>query len=368
MTEKFDHSTSCRLAGTVLAFAVFLLSLVPATSLGKEVKPDDPAIRYIGRFTDDYRFAWTGSEIETLVKGESITADLEVVAAGPAGLTVVVDDEPRYLKIGKESQTYTLADGLNPDRIHRVSIVKRSEGARGTVRFGGFGLPDGGELIRPEGTARKLLVIGDSITCGYGNEAEEPSEGNTVDNQNGYMSYALIAAREFDADAMLICWSGRGMFRNRSKHNDQSGTLPEVFDQILPFDADTHWDHARFVPDVIVINLGTNDFAELDGAKPPLNKDDFIGAYTTFLSRLRSLAPDSELILAIGPMQAGPVPGWLPEIASRFEGASVLVFSKYSGKEDIGGHWHPSVRKAETMAHELAALIESTTDWKIVPD
>ncbi|WOO41022.1 SGNH/GDSL hydrolase family protein [Rubellicoccus peritrichatus] len=353
------------IASRQLFVALTLLALgFSSTGFAKFVSPDDDAIRYIGRFTDDYRFAWTGTEIETLFKGTTILAELQVVARGTAGLTILVDGEPHFLKIGKGRQKYTLAKGLDPEQVHRISIIKRSEVGLGTVRFYGFELPDGGELIRPPAPERKMLVIGDSITCGYGNEAKVPGEGNTIENQNGYMSYALVAARALNADAMLVCWSGRGMYRNRSAENDQAGTLPKLFDQILPFDADILWDHARFVPDVIVINLGTNDAAELDGVKSPLPKEEFIKTYIAFLERLRELAPEAYLVLSIGPMKYGPVADWLPEIASSFEDTSVLVYAPFSGKADIGGHYHPSVAKAKDMARELVDTIHSMVAWE----
>jgi len=193
-----------------------------------------------------------------------------------------------------------------------------------------------------------------------------PSSGEfkvtlTVENENGYMSYALIAARKLEMDAMLLCWSGRGMYRNRNRTNDRTGTLPELFEQTLPFDSNESWDPTRFVPDVIVVNLGTNDSADLDGAKVPLPKEKFISTYAAFLKKLRAIAPEAKLILSIGPMQSGPVADWLPELAGQFEDASVLVYSKYANKGDIGGHWHPSVQKHQSMARELVEVIQTAT-------
>ena len=338
---------------------VILSMLLPLSLLAKAVAPSDTAIRYVGRFTEDFRFAWTGSQIETRFIGTTILADLQVVAAAPAGLTIVVDGEPRFLKLGKGRQTYTLAEGLDPKREHQILIIKRSEGSKGTVRFFGFELPDGGELMRPKALEKKLLFVGDSITCGYGNEASDPSEGNTVENENGYMSYALIASRQLLADAMLVCWSGRGMYRNRSKNHDRSGTLPDLFEQTLPYDKATQWNHDQFIPDVVVINLGTNDSADLNGAKGPLAKADFMATYVAFLKKLRGIAPDAKLILTVGPMQAGPVVDWLPEIAAQFDDAHVLIYSKFAGKADVGGHWHPSVQKHKAMAEQLIEVIDS---------
>jgi len=363
MKRHIKLFTSSIRGGARLAACLLLFGAFPLVGIGITVAPDDPGIRYVGRFTDDYRFGWTGCEIETRFKGSSIVADLQVVGAAPAGLTIVVDGQPHFLKLESGRSTPVLAEELEPDRWHRISIVKRSEGFQGVLRFNGFELSDGGELMAPEAPERRILVLGDSITCGYGNEASDPNEGNTVENENGYMSYALIAARELNADAMLVCWSGRGMYRNRSRNNDRVGTLPQLFEQTLPYDKDLHWEHARFVPDVIVINLGTNDSAVHHGAKPALPKDGFIKTYTQFLKRLREIAPESKLILSIGPMQAGPVPKWLPEIAEQFEDTSVLVYTKFAGKADVGGHWHPSVLKDKKMARQLVEVISEMTDW-----
>jgi hypothetical protein len=49
-----------------------------------QVAPDHEAIRYVGRFADDYRFGWTGCLIEVDFHGSELSAELEVVA-GPEG-------------------------------------------------------------------------------------------------------------------------------------------------------------------------------------------------------------------------------------------------------------------------------------------
>ncbi|CAA6678674.1 Unannotated [Lentimonas sp. CC4] len=169
-----------------------LLALCPVL-LAKPVALNDDAIRMVGRFTEDFRFGWTGSMIETEFSGTSIAADLEVVDGDAAGLTIVVDGASRFLKLTKGRQLYTLADGLAPALSHSIEIFKRSEGGKGEVEFHGFEISDDGRVVLPEAPQRKILVIGDSITCGYGNEAKTLDEGNSVENQNGYLSYAPFA-------------------------------------------------------------------------------------------------------------------------------------------------------------------------------
>ncbi|VGO19256.1 SGNH/GDSL hydrolase family protein [Pontiella sulfatireligans] len=332
--------------------------LLVASAWSAQIAPDHPTIRYVGRFTEDHRFGWTGSTIEVDFQGSELFAELELADGAAAGMTVVVDGEPRFLKVSKGRNSYKLADGLDAG-THRITLFKRSEGAIGTVRFHGFDISDEGKLLRPETPRMRMLVIGDSITCGYGNEAKTLDEGNTVENENGYMSYAPIAARELGADIMMFCWSGRGIFRNRQLKYDQATTIPKIFDQTLPLDANIKWDHTRFVPDVVVINLGTNDMAEQNGKKEPLPKEGYIAVYKQFITRIRSYAPESKVIISIGPMGDEPVSEWLPEIAGAFDDVSVLVYAPFAGADDTGGHHHPSVKKDKAMAAELVVAVES---------
>ncbi len=333
-------------------------SSAPSVRMGA----DHGAIRYLGRFTEDYRFGWSGCSIEIVTDATDVRAVMELVSDDQAGLAVVVDGEARFLKVDKDRQLYVLASGLKPGRQRRIGLFKRTEGSKGTIRFKGFELSAGAQAFRPPDPGRKILVIGDSITCGYGNEAKTVEEGNSVENENGYMSYAAIAARELDADVMMLCWSGKGMYRNRQVQNDTADTIPKLFDHTLPAEAGVPWDHSRFIPDVVVINLGTNDMST-QGGKPPLDKEDYISAYTAFISRIRSVAPKSKIILSLGPMAYEPASNWLPEIAAQFNDVTVLLYARPAGVEDRGGHWHPSVKKDKAMAAELAAEVRNVIRW-----
>jgi lysophospholipase L1-like esterase len=350
----------------ILLFAATSLFISLGHSVSAlSIQPDDSHIRYTGRFTEDYRFSWTGSQIAIKFTGSAISAEMKVVKNKPVGMTAVIDGKPQLLVVKPGQTIYPLAEGLDPTKKHHVILFRRSEAHFGVVQFGGFNLPDGGTVERPADVSRKMLVIGDSITCGYGNEAKTVDEGNTLENENGYMSYAPITARHFQADLTMLCWSGRGLYRNRSKSNDTSGTLPKLFDSILPDQDPAIWDHTQYVPDVVVINLGTNDSATLNGAKPELTKEQYVSAYIDFITRIRAVAPQSEIFVTIGPMNHLPaIEEWLQAVADHFENVYPLVFSRMKGEADRGGHWHPSVVKDQSMAAELIAAINAHTTWK----
>ena len=340
-----------------LTISTILFSLC-APLLAKTSTNDE--IRLVGRFTDDLRFGWTGCSIETFLwKGRKISADLECVEGDSAGLEVIVDGTTHFLKVEKGRKTYLLADGLNPDKKHFIQLFKRSEGWLGTVKFYGFIVSEKATLSAPKEKHRKLLVIGDSITCGYGNEGKTPESGNSVEIENGYMSYAAIAARELNADLMMVCWSGRGLFRNLQP-NPKDKTLPKLFSQILPMQEMPQWDPSTFQPDIIVINLGTNDKNAPGGT---LREEDFSSTYKQFIRQLRGYWPRANIILSIGPMVYQPISDWLPKIADGIKNTSVLIYTPYSGKEEIGGHYHPSVLKDQKMAKKLVETICNEMNW-----
>jgi len=343
-----------------------LLLLLAFSAWAKEtqiVPPESPDIRYVGRFTNDFRFGWTGSMVETDFNGTEISAIMDLVQGQKAALTVVIDGEETFVPITSGQRIYPLASELPSGKMHHIALFKRSEGCTGTLRFGGFEASVDGSFASPLPRSRKILAIGDSITCGYGNEAATSKEGNTIENQNGYMSYAAIAARDLDADLMMVCWSGKGLYRNLDRTNDRVAALPDLFEQTLPMSKDETWNHHRFIPDVISINLGTNDMGRL-GNKEPLKQEDYERAYAKFITRLRSFAPNAKIIISIGPMTNEPVATWLPKIAAQFKNVSVLIYPPYAERDESAGHGHPSVKKDLMMARRLEGQIREMTGWE----
>jgi hypothetical protein len=105
---------------------------------------------------------------------------------------------------------YALATGL-PAGPHTVELVRRNEGNWiDPITFQGFRLEQTGRLLRlPRRTDRRILIVGDSISCGYGNEAQI-DQGNPLDKENGYMTYGGIAARKLGARARTVAAATSG--------------------------------------------------------------------------------------------------------------------------------------------------------------
>ena len=131
---------------------------------------------------------------------------------------------------------------------------------------------------------------------------------------------------------------------------------------LLPKEQTGKFDHKNYIPDVFVINLGTNDMRKTHTT--PLSKENYIRDYNQFIKKLRSYAPKSKIILCIGPMGFMPVKPWLSEIPKQHKNTSVLIFDAYKDASEKGGHFHPSIKKDKLMATQLQKAISKLTKWK----
>jgi lysophospholipase L1-like esterase len=349
---------------------VWLLLVINTTSLQAagharqlQVKPDNSKLFYSGRFSNDFRFGWSGSAVSFAFKGQSARAVLKLMWGRKVALQVVVDGKPTKVIFVTSRQThYPLVTSL-PDGIHHLQIWQRTEGGFGELKFMGLELNSGATLLKVKPPERRLLFIGDSITCGYGNEAKTKPEGNTVENENSYLAYGALTARALNSDIMTICWSGKGVYRNCSLNNDKIDTLPQLFDRTLPGNKQLVWNHKNYRPQLIVINLGTNDAAQSGNKKAPLDEKLFLTTYETFIKYLQQLYPKAKIIIAIGPMQLKPLSEWLQQFASTRKNIYYLEFLGKVGEEYIAGHWHPSVKMHKIMAEQLTTKIKKIMNW-----
>ena len=335
-----------------------------AAPLAYAVPPADPRIRYEGRFDlrDDAgpRCAWPASAVTLRFMGAALSVRLADTSSDE--YEVVVDGRPSAVLVTKGgTHLYSLFQGTD-SAPHTVTLVKRTEAFFGTTQFLGFQVARGGRLLQaPSRPTRRLEVIGDSISCGYGNEAKDQHEKFTAATENAYLSYGAVAARAVGAEYACLAWSGRTMW--------PKNTMGEIYDLALPLDPSSRWDFARWTPDVVVITLSTNDFS---GGTP--DRKGWTGGYEAFLARVRANYPRAAIYCATSPMMAGE-PGtiaksYLTQIVADEKAAGdgnvrLLVFdTQDGGKNGFGADWHPSVKTDALMAGRLAPTLGADLGWK----
>lgn len=171
-------------------------------------------------------FAYSGVSFEILTNSSEVKAVFEDLS-GPSNsnyFNVVIDDSVvSVLKVGDKKQAYLLVKGLDSTVYHKVKVFKRTEAFVGASRFHGFVVSSNSKLKEPVKPKGKLLLIGDSFSCGYGNliSIPAPPEGNpstgfNPKNEDNYWAWGAIAARDKVLDYQCVAYSGRGLYRNLS--------------------------------------------------------------------------------------------------------------------------------------------------------
>lgn len=333
------------------------------TSPGGTGGVQEPGLRFVGRHVieDDMsvRFGWSGSGLVARFRGTAIRVTLD----DPAHYyTVVVDGEvgPR-LATTSGAQQYTLAEGL-VDAEHVVELYRRTEGSYGSTHF--MGVEIDGELLAPPPVSRRIEVLGDSITCGYGNEGPDQYCNFSADTENHYLTYEAIAARELGAELSTIAWSGKGVVYNYGTDTNQP--LPEIHRRALPTQASSTWDFASWQPDVVLINLGTNDFSTDGDPSESL----FVGEYVKLLESLRGDYPDTLILCTVAPKLFGN-----DQVQAETYIASAVAQRNAAGDSRVkqvdistdstgfGCDWHPSLATHQAMSQRLVTLLKAELGW-----
>lgn len=426
----------------------------PGGAIGGEAAP-----KFVGRFatvtgdTPDAPatqvFDWSGNYITIRFQGtDKVTVKFSLPGPIPQDqlFEFAVDDLPtskRLITVKTNAaglptdipqEEYEIV-GLDKKVPHEVTIYKNTEAQKGGVIFKGFDL-HGGTMLPPTRRPRRIEFIGDSITCGYGNEGGNATcpfevklrdardkDGNVVMKdgkpvaislpitERQYLSFAALAARELDADAVTICWSGKGVYKNYKERivrdpktgkigpeEDTETTVPQLWEtRTIASDNQGHkWDFAAEPeadkPDVVFISLGTNDFArdtepattdpdKLPGDNVPdglLNSpaelENFYKKYLEFVQKVRKYRPNAHIFLATPPMVTDQFP--LDNARTNLRNVLRRVVSEMDSKVyqmdlveqgfryGLGCDYHPNLEVHRMMAKQVAGAIKSKTCWE----
>jgi len=251
---------------------------------------------------------------------------------------------------------------------HHLVVYKATEAQNGFVDF----LGTTAQLVPGKTKKRKRIeFIGDSITCGMGNdESDFPcGQGEWYDQHNAYWSYAPITARALDADFLLSSVSGMGMYRNWNTENSESEIMPEVYGKLGLRESDTRPFDASFQPDIVTICLGTNDLSAGDGKKPrtPFDAKQFTDNYIAFVKMLQGRYPKAKIVLLSSPMLNGErhktLMACLETVRSAFPKGKPELFT-FQTMAPRGCGFHPSLEDDKIMASELTPFLKKILDEK----
>lgn len=350
---------------------VFLQIYLAGFAQTKFIPASNEDFRYVGRFDfsnpQEVRYDWSGVYIQFSFR--SAECAVRMNDTGRNYYNVFIDDQPSKIIDVKSDTTIVIASGLT-NQIHKVRIYKRTEGNQGIGTFKGIVISEKGEILPwKEISTRKIEFIGNSITCGYGTEGLSKSERWKPSTENNYFSYAPIMARAFNADYHITAHSGEGAVRNYGYKEKVSptGTMPRRFNRVFDEKEQPLWDFTKWKPDMVVINLGTNDFS----TQPFPDKEVFIAGYKKLIDEVRKQYGDLPIFCVVGPMTDEPCYSYIKEMVEEFKTTNQKKNVYFVGiptylmnpEKDLGSDTHPNYLGAKKMAAHVLPVIASILGW-----
>lgn len=347
------------------------------------------------------KLSWAGTTLSARFTGSRITAKMKLSEAQPQNFYLVSMDgnivETRAVNRSDTTQSFEAPAGDGP---HALTLTKLNEPMDGSLIFGGFTPEDGGALLPTQTpSGRRIEFVGDSITCGYGNQgfittkmltASSSADANSLRScktflnkqvyevSSAYMSWGPQVARAFNAEYRLTCWSGKGVYRNAD--NTDVDLMPEVFNRAVATDANTSHDFNDWIPQAVVVDLGTNDFGSVAqasvGGAPDVAK--FEARYIGLVKRIRQVYPNAWIILANGPLLSDYYPRTFKALSTMRKSLNAIIDKVGDGRvqyfefplniqsdsDTTGCEWHPDTEQDTAMATRLQVALQSYLGWK----
>jgi lysophospholipase L1-like esterase len=346
---------------------------------------DNPMIEYMGRI--DFaspkmprfwnpgvvvRFRFGGSQCRVIlhdqVPDDNVHNSVVILVGGQLGVyrvklagqtdTLTILGNGKVLMDGQvlKSQVRTNSLSRIPDSHgeHLVTICKATEG----ISWMEFeGVYADALLPAPALPDRKIEFIGNSITCGFGNDngGIPCGKGEWFDQSNAWLSYAPLTARALKAQWYLTAVSGIGLIHSCCK---MAITMPEVFNRMDPRGNQGNWDFSRYQPDVVTVCLGQNDGIQDSVA--------FCSAYLAFVGRLRHVYPGARIVLLTSPMGDAGLTAvlirYIDAVVAAAGDARVSDFF-FTKQWTHGCAGHPDLREDQKIAGELINYLRGLMSW-----
>ena len=334
------------------------------------IPASDPRLTFEGRTAagaeGSRRIGFPGVALRFRTDAARVSARV-TASSGDVYVDVTVDDaSPRRVRLARGTQELVLYAGAAQPRT--IALLKRTESWQGTFEIAGIQV-DAGAVAPVALPDRRLVFIGDSITCG--SSSDVPDASSTEDGaqtNDGAKSFGRILAARLGAACHLVGYGGRGVFRDWQGIRDIANA-PVFYERAMPDEPAAVWDHRAFVPHAIGICLGTNDFNQ---GVPDQNE--FVNAYVEFVRKVLRDAPGAPLFVIDSPMTTDSVAlghrrtiqqDYLDDVVRRVNAAGEARVRRahvahYPGR---AVNAHPIAREHVAIAAELAPYYREALGW-----
>ena len=340
------------------------------------------SIRYLGYTGTSISFRFTGKKAVAKLLSNAASHDEKDYAwvavyikeekEGEVSYGAIADEKPyKRFCLDKDEFEYLLYEADEVKTV-TVTLIKYSEAEYAACGIEWIETDSESILEPPLPKKMKIEMIGDSITCGYGNEGDVTELCHDTAKENPMGAYSLLTATHLDADVNVVAWNGKGVITSyigddEPKIKDESWLVSMLYEYTdagcerdylhTPKEKWEKWDNNLFVPDIITVYLGTNDasYTEEDASK----NQEFIDGYVKFLELIRSRNSAAPILCMLGTMDkrlCGSVKKAVEIFNEKNNTKDVyyLDLPLQNEADGLGINWHPTV----TTHRKTAELVE----------
>ena len=322
---------------------------------------DNPFIHYLGRnfhANKKVRMDNEGSGFEVYFKGTYLKATIAAKAAsyyGKTRVSVLVDDETdttkRVVELSKGSResNYTLVENLSND-YHKVTVLKRTENLATTMTLSS--LSTNGKFHPVNAPDRlRMEVYGDSITAGYGNLRGALDDQTSSLYQSGLQTYATYTASALGAEINVQARSGIGIY---TANNDigEGNHIKDHFNKVN-YDGKIEWNFSNYIPDVVLINAGTNDYWDASH----FVENTFINYYKQLVHSLAEAYGENVKFILLSGLMEQEVNAFVLKIKNQLVNEITNPIYTYQFRKCAAGH--PLAEEHALASDELVAFMQA---------
>ena len=220
-----------------------------------------------------------------------------------------------------------------------------------------------GEIVVDPAPADKDVYIeflGDSISCGWG--VVGPKD-YTYTAQDGSLAYPYMLSQRLDVDYSILGLSGQGVIH----HSAPNPNMTDGYLMAAPLRNDTASYSFSRQADVVVVNIGTNDYTYRESSG--ITEQSFAEAYKNLLLKiLEKNGSDCKIVCLYNTMNdtfGDAIPNVCNELSESYSGIYSFKMNRTSG-EGTGGH--PTVAENVAYTDALESFIRTVIESENVPD
>lgn len=208
-----------------------------------------------------------------------------------------------------------------------------------------------GEIVETAPVDKDVYIefLGDSISCGWG--VVGPKD-YTYAAQDGSLAYPYLLSQRLNVDYSILGLSGQGVIF----HGTGIPNMTDAYPKSSPIRSETDLYGFDRKADVVVVNIGTNDYTYRQGAG--ITEQMFADAYKALLqSILDANGADCKIVCLYNTMN-DTFGDAIPNVCNELGGTDAGIYSFKMNRTSMGGPaGHPTVEENVAYADALESFI-----------